>query len=1052
MSTVQVPNIRLASDVPMTITLSDNGVAVDWSSVSELTVLLYFRGPSVFGGRCAIELDGTDLRAVYSADKPQFLGVADVVINCKYQGLEKTFDKAAANFVDSTAIATGTVEVTSDTVPVDITVEDVDTSLLDMAIHAAIEAAERAEAAAEAAEHMIDIHTGPQGPQGEKGEKGDKGETGDTGPQGPKGDTGATGATGATGPQGPQGVQGETGPQGPQGEPGNTGSSVDYPYELVNNRTTNDPTKGLSAAEGYRLGQDLDQLGQKVDDISTGKYYGYYATAADLPETGVDGFAYVGSGPTYTIYNRSNGVWSSSGVTVNQSPIGNEEDIDQNASGKLQFADRIYDAQQPDGMGYVILRKNKTFAEQVTEANTIYEIRYDFSLGGISVTIPDGCVLNFTGGIIKNGTLSGNNTILNGDIRFDVDVNFTGTFNCQRVDPRWFGAVSAVRSEAGYSAAQDFSIYATPALRLVEASGVALYIPAGDWVVKTPIVWTPSFVKIEGDGRQSSICMYKQEGDYPICFDFGGNTISGYIKDICFVREYIGGDFTTYRGTIFANVIFSDTIISGVRGNGFGIFIHGRVSAVTKIMNCQLSGIGFAFISAYSESEYDTTAADAGERLCCSDSVIVNNYINSVNTNAGGQITKEKAMFSGAVSSTTISNNFIDFWKYIIRKNSSSGDSVTRNIFDSNVFDYCFSFGKKYFYFDSCVFTNNLIWHCYYDPNSSWGLYASNDEDIVNKKWCFFMVRGLDGNIIKNNEFKDGDFAFLNEFGTYPARFCEVDFPEKYILKAEISASGFEDDGVDVYVNKNKITRPNSSLLVEPYRLKSIVPATRKVSADKTTFEFGDEYYPITFDNPSYGTFLTADLYNFPNKIQADFLLYPKITGNFNTAHKLYLEEINGENIWVIRDGTSVTGVLYHTDLYKVSSLLTLYTICLVLDLGVYVLYMGNNEFDYYNGIGEGDAARGDLKYATLPASAQIGRVAVTMDGDTPVWHKYGYEGWVDDLDAIKKYFPKKNHGTTANRPYTQKYIGMVYFDETIGKMILWNGTAWVNMDGTPLA
>ena len=81
MSTVQVPNIRLASDVPMRITLSDNGVAVDWSSVSELTVLLYFRGPSVFGGRCAIELDGTDLRAVYSADKPQFLGVADVAYN-----------------------------------------------------------------------------------------------------------------------------------------------------------------------------------------------------------------------------------------------------------------------------------------------------------------------------------------------------------------------------------------------------------------------------------------------------------------------------------------------------------------------------------------------------------------------------------------------------------------------------------------------------------------------------------------------------------------------------------------------------------------------------------------------------------------------------------------------------------------------------------------------------------------------------------------------------------------------------------------------------------
>lgn len=843
-----------------------------------------------------------------------------------------------------------------------------------------------------------------------------------------------------------------SGLKGPKGDQGNTGVSADYPITIANNLTTDDPTAALAASQGVVLKGEIDQLGQKVDDISTGKYYGYYATAADLPETGVDGFAYVGSGPTYTIYNRRSGTWASSGVTVNQSPIGNEEDIDQNASGKLQFADRVYDAQQPDGMGYVILRKNKTFAEQVTEANTIYEIRYNFNLGGISVTIPDGCVLNFTGGSIKNGTLSGNNTILNGDIRFDVDVNFTGTFNCQRVDPRWFGAVSAVRSEAGYSAAQDFSIYATPALRLVEASGVALYIPSGDWVVKTPIVWTPSFVKIEGDGGQSIICLYTQTGDYPICFDFGGYTKSGYIRDISFVRQYFGDDFTAYRGTIFENVVFSSVIISGVRGNAMGIFIRGQVSNVTKIINCQISGIGYSFISAYSESEYDTAPADAGGKFCCVDSVIVNNYINSINTNVSGRITKEKAVFSGAVSSTTISNNYFDFWKYIFRKNVATGDSIEHNVVDSNVFDYCFSFGKKYLYFDSCVFTNNMIWHCYYNPNSSWGLYASNDEDIVNKKWCFFVVAGLDGIIIKNNEFKNGDFAFLNVYGAYPARFCDVDFPEKYILKAPIIASNYEDDGVDVYINKNKITRPDSSHLLEPYRLKSIVPANRKESADKTTFEFGDEYYPITFANPAYGVFLTADLYDFPNKIQTDFLLYTVILGNFNNSHKLYLEEINGENIWVIRDDTRITGVLYHTDLYKISSLLALYSVCLVLDLGVYVIYMGNNEFDYYYGIGENGATRGELKYTTLPASAQIGRVAVTMDGDTPVWHKYGYDGWIDDVDSIKKFFPKKNHGTTANRPYTGKFVGMEYLDETLGKKLMWNGSSWVNMDGTALS
>lgn len=50
-----------------------------------------------------------------------------------------------------------------------------------------------------------------------------------------------------------KGETGATGPQGIQGPQGNTGSSVDYPYELVNNLTTDDAEKGLTAAMGAKL-------------------------------------------------------------------------------------------------------------------------------------------------------------------------------------------------------------------------------------------------------------------------------------------------------------------------------------------------------------------------------------------------------------------------------------------------------------------------------------------------------------------------------------------------------------------------------------------------------------------------------------------------------------------------------------------------------------------------------------------------------------------------------------------------------------------------------
>ena len=72
-----------------------------------------------------------------------------------------------------------------------------------------------------------------------------------------RGPAGATGPAGSAGPQGPQGIQGPEGPQGPQGPQGNTGSSVDYPFTLVNNLTEGGVDKALTAEMGKELGIDV---------------------------------------------------------------------------------------------------------------------------------------------------------------------------------------------------------------------------------------------------------------------------------------------------------------------------------------------------------------------------------------------------------------------------------------------------------------------------------------------------------------------------------------------------------------------------------------------------------------------------------------------------------------------------------------------------------------------------------------------------------------------------------------------------------------------------
>lgn len=110
----------------------------------------------------------------------------------------------------------------------------------------------------------------------------------------------------------------------------------------------------------------------------------------------------------------------------------NEEDILKNVTLLGNF---IYPTANPadkkdnvNGMAKVYLKKNKSFASQVTQQNTIYVIQYDFDLGGESVTIPENCVLEFDGGSLRNGTLVGNNTYLKYNAPFLYNCVLTRTF------------------------------------------------------------------------------------------------------------------------------------------------------------------------------------------------------------------------------------------------------------------------------------------------------------------------------------------------------------------------------------------------------------------------------------------------------------------------------------------------------------------------------------------------------------------------------------------------------------------------------------------------
>lgn len=354
MGTITLPNLRTTADVTMNTRLKDGGVSVDWAGLTDIKAWLYSDAQRAIAGRCDVsisEADSTKLVCEYSASKPQYPGVNRLIVQARYNGRTKTYDKPVFNFVPRTADQAGT-QITMDDpeVDVEIVVEDVSSSILDNIIAAALDAAARAEAAAQEAEHMVDIKTGPAGKSPYKGENGNwfewdeeagqyvdtgvraKGDTGDTPdisigtvttvepgepaaasmsgtpeapvlnlsiPKGLVGDTpNFTIGTVTTGKPGTPVVVTITGtaeapvlnitiPQGDQGNSGYQGAAGEL--QVVNNLTDGGATAALSAEMGKELDGKVSQLQHEVTDLDDALEMG----GTIEPEVELDGLYYI---------------------------------------------------------------------------------------------------------------------------------------------------------------------------------------------------------------------------------------------------------------------------------------------------------------------------------------------------------------------------------------------------------------------------------------------------------------------------------------------------------------------------------------------------------------------------------------------------------------------------------------------------------------------------------------------------------------------------------------------------------------------------------------
>lgn len=283
------------------------------------------------------------------------------------------------------------------------------------------------------------------------------------------------------------------------------------------------------------------------------------------------------------------------------------EDINTNENNQLQFADRstLY------GMGYKILRRDKTFAEQVTEANTIYEIRYDFDLNGESVTIPSGCILTFNGGQLYNGTLVGQDTCINAEkVAIFNSINIDGTWNVTNIYSEWFTDIATNKINLLFmlsNADIHNNIHISSGTYIVEIdeedgaaisvkSNTNVYLDGDIYLAQTSLESYKIFsingatnVNVSGCGK---IVGDKDEhngttGEWGFgvsivdSFDIfvNGLTIKDCWGDSVYVRENTTG--------AVKNIVVSDCILTGSRRQGVSV-IGG---SFIKILRCKIANI-----------------------------------------------------------------------------------------------------------------------------------------------------------------------------------------------------------------------------------------------------------------------------------------------------------------------------------------------------------------------------------------------------------------------------------------------------------------------------
>ena len=253
-------------------------------------------------------------------------------------------------------------------------------------------------------------------------------------------------------------------------------------------------------------------------------------------------------------------------------------------------------------MRHVVLSDSMSFAEQVKQSNTIYEIRHSFNLENNKVTMPEGCVLLMMGGSISNGILEGTGTeivFLSGLF----NCQFSGSFKNENIHIEWFGIKNG--KESAENNDRLLRSYVIPSM---ETIGNTLYMnPETEMYFNTPLIFNGTYNldlrgKLRYTGQLKSIAV--SIGN-PLTRNNGKNFYVHSVKPTDGKSFYNNGKVVDNVGVCLWNLKHCDIELDEVLNFAYCIRLCGNVGGCSsnKIDFKRVGGRCFYGIHCYS---YDT--------------------------------------------------------------------------------------------------------------------------------------------------------------------------------------------------------------------------------------------------------------------------------------------------------------------------------------------------------------------------------------------------------------------------------------------------------------